>query len=138
MHRIFLKPQYKVYIGASIHCFNVPFFWYSLFFKNSSAPRLETTNGKQCCLPPLPFKISFKANINFYQTSDLNKWQLNWAKKISVLFRIKFKRFHTFSAYSNCCKLFVIISFYLLLKWCIVYLVLYYMLTLHVIGYFLI
>ena len=51
-HRMFLKPQYKAYRGASI-----------LFFKNISTPRLEPTNGKQCCLPPLSFNLSLKANI---------------------------------------------------------------------------
>ena len=37
-----------------------PFFWCSLFFKNISTARLEPTNGKQCCLRPLSFKISLK------------------------------------------------------------------------------
>ena len=55
-----MKPQYKVYREASIFYFNAPFFWCSLFFKNISTPRLEPTNGKQCCLPPLSFKISLK------------------------------------------------------------------------------
>ena len=35
--------------------------------------RLEPTNGKQRCLSPLSFKISLRANINIYNTSNLNK-----------------------------------------------------------------
>ena len=47
------KPQSFI----SMH----PFFWCSLFFKNISAPSLEPRNWyKQCCLPPLSFKISLK------------------------------------------------------------------------------
>ena len=78
-HRMFLKPQYKVYRGVSILYFNTSFSDVPSFFKNISAPRLEPTNGKQCCLPPLSFNI----------------------QKISLLVRIKFKQFHTFSAYSK-------------------------------------
>ena len=33
-------------------------------FQKYLNPRLEPTNGKQCCLPRLYFKISLKANIN--------------------------------------------------------------------------
>ena len=65
LHRIFLKPQYKVYRGASIFYLNASLSDV-LFFENISTPRLEPTNGKQCCLPPLSFKISLKANIDIY------------------------------------------------------------------------
>ena len=37
--------------------FNAASFWCSLFFKNISTPRLNREIGKQCCLPPLSFKI---------------------------------------------------------------------------------
>ena len=43
--------------------FNVSLSDVPSFFKNISIPRLEPTNSKQCCLLPLPFKISLKANI---------------------------------------------------------------------------
>ena len=56
-HRMFLKPQYKVYRDASILYFNTFFSDVLSFFKNISAPKLEPTNGKQCCLPPLSFNI---------------------------------------------------------------------------------
>ena len=75
--RMFLKPQYKVYRGASILYFNTSFSDALSFLKNISNPRLEPTNDKQCCLPPLSFNI----------------------QEISLLLRIKFKQFHTFSAY---------------------------------------
>ena len=79
-HRMFLKPQYKVYRGASILYFNTSFSDVLSFFKNISTPRLEPTNGKQCCLPPLFFII----------------------QEISLLVRIKFKQFHTFMHIANC------------------------------------
>ena len=68
LHRIFLKPQYKVYRGASILCCNAYFSDLPSFSKMSQSPRLEVTNGhEQCCLPlPLSFKNSLKANINIY------------------------------------------------------------------------
>ena len=79
LHRMFLKPQYKVCRGASVLYFNTSFSDVLSFFKNISTPRLEPTNGKQCCLPPLSFNI----------------------QEISLLERIKFKQFHTFSVYSK-------------------------------------
>ena len=69
LHRIFLKPQYKVYRGASILYFNASFSDILTLSKISQPPK----NGKQCCLPPLSFKISLKANKNIYLTFDLNK-----------------------------------------------------------------
>ena len=69
LHRIFLKPQYKVYRGASILYFNVSFSDVLTFSKISQPPK----NDKQCCSPPLSFKISLKANKNIYLTFDLNK-----------------------------------------------------------------
>ena len=38
LHRIFLKPQYKVYRGASILCFNAPFSDVPSFSKMSQTP----------------------------------------------------------------------------------------------------
>ena len=69
---------------------------------NVSNPWLEPRNGiKRCCLPPpFPFKNRLKANINIYETSDLNKYRLDLAKK-SCLFCIKFKQLHIFNAYSK-------------------------------------
>ena len=64
LHRTFLKPQYKVYGGVSILYFNTSFSDVLCFSKISQPP--EPTNGKQCCLPPFPFNISLKANINIY------------------------------------------------------------------------
>ena len=71
LYGIFLKHWYKVYRCAWILYSNTPFFWCFLFFKNISSPRLEATNGKQCCLPPLFFKISLKdtffhISLNFH------------------------------------------------------------------------
>ena len=68
LHRVFLKPQYKKYRGASILYFNTSFSDVPSFSKMSQPPRLEPTNGiKQCCLPPpLSIKNSLKANINIY------------------------------------------------------------------------
>ena len=57
LHRMFFKPQYKVYRGTSIPYFNTYFSDVLSFFKNISTPRLEQTNGKHCCLPPLSFNI---------------------------------------------------------------------------------
>ena len=75
---IFLKPQYKVYRGASALYCNASFSDGPSFFKNVSTSRLEPTNGiKQCCLqPPLSFKNSLKAN-NTYYASDLNRHLAN-------------------------------------------------------------
>ena len=67
LNMIFLKPQYKVYRGASALYCNASFSDGPSFFKNVSTPRLEPTNGiKQCCLqPPLSFKNSLKANNTY-------------------------------------------------------------------------
>ena len=58
-YRVFLKPQYKVYRGVSI-----------LYFNTSFSDVLSISKISQqmvkCCLPPLPFYISPKANINIY------------------------------------------------------------------------
>ena len=123
LHRIFLKPQYKVYRGASILYFNTSFFWRSLFFKNISTSRLEPTNGKQCCLPPLTFKISLKAiKLTFIRHLTLINRNLLKQKiiiiimiiiiiiiiKNSLLCWIKFKQFHTFSAYSKLSCIFIL------------------------------
>ena len=64
LHRIYLKPQYKVYRGSSILYFNAPFSDVPSFL--ISTPRFEAPSSKQSCLPPLTFKISLKANINIY------------------------------------------------------------------------
>ena len=45
LHRITLKPQYKVYRGASILYFNASFSDVLSFFKNVSTSRLKPTNG---------------------------------------------------------------------------------------------
>ena len=57
-------------------------------FQKCLNPRLKPTNGiKQCyLLLPLSFKNSLKANINIYYTSDLNKYELDLAKKNRRLF----------------------------------------------------
>ena len=55
-----------------IFAFQHILFWCSLFFKNISTSRLEPTNGKQCCLPPLTFKISCKVNINIRHLTLIN------------------------------------------------------------------
>ena len=61
LHRLFWKPQCKIY--------RMP--------RSSISKISQPPNGKQCCLPPLSFKISLKANISNYQTPDLNKQQRN-------------------------------------------------------------
>ena len=45
LHRILLKPQYKVYRGASILYCNASFSDVPSFSKMSQLPRLEQTNG---------------------------------------------------------------------------------------------
>ena len=70
LHRIFLKPQYKVYRGLSVLYFNASFPGVP-FFQNISTSRLEPINGKQCCLTFLSFKISLEANKD--QISDHSK-----------------------------------------------------------------
>ena len=92
-----MKPQYKVYREASIFYFNAPFFWCSLFFKNISTPRLEPTNGKQCCLPPLSFKISLKDtsfhislnSLGFYFSPEclLNIFYLYIPQFVGIIFQ---------------------------------------------------
>ena len=68
LHRIFLKPQYKVYRGASILYCDASFLDVSFFSEKVPTPRFEPTNAiKQCCLPPpLSSKNSLEANINIY------------------------------------------------------------------------
>ena len=61
-HRMFLKPQYKVYRGVSILYFNTSFSDVLSISKISQPPQQMV----KCCLPPLSFCISLKANINIY------------------------------------------------------------------------
>ena len=65
MHRIFLKPQYKVYIGASILYFSASLSDVPSSSKISLLPGYSQQMVK-CCLPLLSFKISLKANIYIY------------------------------------------------------------------------
>ena len=48
LRRTFLKPQYKVYRGASILYFNTTFSDVPSFSKIPQPPWLEPINGKQC------------------------------------------------------------------------------------------
>ena len=44
------------------------------FFKNISTPRLEPTSNKQCCLPPLSFKISLKdTSLHIFRGLSLSR-----------------------------------------------------------------
>ena len=63
LHRIFLKPNTTHTAVPQSSLSTHPFLMLPLFQKHL-IPRLESTNGKQCCLPPLSFKINLKANIN--------------------------------------------------------------------------
>ena len=64
-YRMFLKPQYKVYRGVSILYFNTSFSDVLSILKISQPPVWNQQMVK-CCLPPLSFYISPKANINIY------------------------------------------------------------------------
>ena len=64
-HRMFLKPQYRVYRGVSILNFNTSFSDVLSISKISQSPVWNQQMVK-CCLPPLSFYISLKANINIY------------------------------------------------------------------------
>ena len=85
LHTIFLK--HKVYRSASILYCNASLSDVPYFSKMSQPRGLNQQMVLNCCLPPpLSFKNSLKANINIYQPSDLNKYQLDLAKKSSRLF----------------------------------------------------
>ena len=90
LHRIFLKPQYKVYRGASIFYCNASFSDVPSFFKNVSTPRLEPRNGiKQCCLPPpLSFKNRLKANINIIHLTLINTNLIQQKEQSSLLNKV--------------------------------------------------
>ena len=78
LHRIFLKPQYKVYRGASILYFNTSFSDVPSFSKMFQPPgENQQMVLNSIYLPSLSFKTSLKAKINIYQTSDPNKQQLD-------------------------------------------------------------
>ena len=67
-----MKPHYKVYREASIFYFNAPFSDVPSFSKMSQSRSQNQQIIKQCCLPPLYFKISIKdtsfhVSINFLQ-----------------------------------------------------------------------
>ena len=64
-HRMFLKPQYKVYRGVSILYFNTSFSDV-LSISKISQPPVQNQQMVKCCLPPLSFYIGLKANINIY------------------------------------------------------------------------
>ena len=78
---IFLKPKYKVYGETSIFYFNLPF---------SQPPGKNQQIRKQCCLPPLSFKISLRDaffhislnSLGFYFSRMLVEFYLTFVGKM--------------------------------------------------------
>ena len=99
LHRIFLKPQYKVYRGASILYFNASFSDVPSFSKISQPPDQNQQTINSVVYHPCPSILASRLTIIRYLA--LINSNLIKQNKISLLFRINFKQFCTFSAYSK-------------------------------------
>ena len=97
LHRIFLKPQYKMQKSASVLCFNASFFDVPSFSKISQPTGQSQQNGKQCCLPPLSFKVSLK-DTHFHIFKLLRALSLS---KMLIEFPLTFILHHVQEKYLN-------------------------------------
>ena len=102
LHRIFLKPQYKVYRGASILYCNASFSDVPSFSKMSQPPgQNQQMVLNSVVYHPCPSRIASRLTLTFIRHLTLINSNLIKQKKISLLLRINSKQFHTFSAYSK-------------------------------------
>ena len=104
LHRIFLKPQYKVYRGASILYCNASFSDVPSFSKMSQPQSLNQPMvlNSVVCHQSCPSRIVSRVTLTFVSHVTLiNTNLIEQKKKNSLLFWIKFKQFHIFSAYSK-------------------------------------
>ena len=96
----FLKPQYKAYRRSSILYFNPSFSDAPSFSKISQPPSKNQQIVKSVFYHRCPLRLASRLTLTF--TRHLILINSNVIKqKNSLLFRIKFKQFHTFSAYSK-------------------------------------
>ena len=96
MHRIFLKPQYKVYRGASILYFNASFSDVSSFSKMSQPPG-QNQQINSIAYHPCPSRLASRLTLTFIRHLTLINSNLI-QKKISLFFSMRFKQFHIFIA----------------------------------------
>ena len=93
LHRMFLKPQYKVYGGASILCFNTSFSDALSFSKISQPPGYNQQMVNSVVYHPCPSTLASRLTLTFIRHLTLINSNLIQQKK--------FKQFYTFSAYSK-------------------------------------
>ena len=134
LHRIFLKPQYKVYRGASILYCNASFSDVPSFSKMSQPPgqNQQIVLNSVVYHHPCPSRIASRLTLTSIRHLNLINTNLIQQKK-QFFFLIKLKQFHTFQCIqqiqvyncvictflivifmnifvcSYCCKLFAII-----------------------------
>ena len=100
LHRIFLKPQYKVYRDASILYFDASFSDVPSF---SKIPQPTGQNqqmvSNSIVYHPCPSKLSSRLTLTFIRHLTLINGNLIKPKKLDLSF--KFKQFHIFSTQSK-------------------------------------
>ena len=109
-HRSFLKPQFKVYRGASIFHFNASFSDVPYFLKISQAPGYNQQMLNSVVYNLCPSRLALRLTLIFIRHMTWINSNFFKQKKISLLFWIKFKQFHTFSV---CSKLQFVFSLYM-------------------------
>ena len=102
LHRIFLKPKCKVYSSSSILYFNASFSDVPSFSKISQPPGQNQQMVYNVIYYPCPSRLASRLTLTFIRhLASINSNLIKPKKKNSFLFWIKFKQFHTFSAYSK-------------------------------------
>ena len=97
---IFLKPEFKVYRVSSILYFNASFSDVPSFSKISQPPGQIQQMVNSVVCRPCPSRLASRITLTFIRHLPLVNSNLI-EQKISLLFGIKSKQFHTFSAYSK-------------------------------------
>ena len=114
LYKIFLKPQYKVWRGASILYFNASFSDVTSFSKIFQPPGLNQQMVNNVVYHPWPSRLASRLTLKFIRHLTLRNSNLIKQKQISFLLRIKLKQFHNFSTYSKLQCVFILYVHFLL------------------------
>ena len=87
LHRIFLKPQYKVYRGASILYFNASFSDVLTFSKISQPPGLNQQMVNSVVYHPCPSRLASRLTKTFIRHLTLINNNLLKQKKLVFSFK---------------------------------------------------
>ena len=112
LHIIFLKTQYKAYRRSSILYFNPLFSDVPSFSKISQPPSKNQHIVKSVFYHPCPLRLASRLTLTFIRHLILINSNLI-KQKNSLLFRIKFKQFHTLAnTYSKLYLHYMYITFF--------------------------